>query len=447
MTAVNAIEIRDAGLGDFDFVADLMDSALAEYYGGDHRAHAKRIFDAHIEGGYDRIGFFSLLQKMFIVEIEGQRAGMLHLVLKRQGTCKISPLIVASEFRGAVGLGSALLNRAEEFCKEHACHQLYCTVSAANKGAVRFFMRHGFSVAGRSPGQYMDGLDELMLYRNVNELIDDEEFDLDHISVLELEERHKKQVRDMLLEELPSYFQGIDDSWIDALFAGHSRRHTLEVEQKYKFIFTATDRNDRVLGVAGATPKKGQPIKLMPFVAQDSPAFFALLSDIPGLLRPYGRKIYVHIQPSSEQVRFLHRAGWMLEALLPDAYKKERVTQQWGLRIDDEDFPPRLRLKKRFLGLMKSGQKTLEVRVGYPNIRSITVGMDVAFLSREDRLIRTVREIRLYDGISDALEVEDYRKIIPGFDEVQVERTLREIYPPEKEAFGVVVFDVGDGAV
>ena len=52
MNAVNLV-IRKARKEDFEWVENAMQNTLELYYGGDHRAHAKRIFDAHIVGGVD----------------------------------------------------------------------------------------------------------------------------------------------------------------------------------------------------------------------------------------------------------------------------------------------------------------------------------------------------------------------------------------------------------
>ena len=93
MAAISVV-IREARNEDFKWVESLMQNALEPYYGGDHRAHAKRIFDAHIVGGVDSLGFFSFEQRMFVAEINSERVGMIHLVGKRQSTYKISPLIV-----------------------------------------------------------------------------------------------------------------------------------------------------------------------------------------------------------------------------------------------------------------------------------------------------------------------------------------------------------------
>lgn len=53
------ITIRKANENDFNFVVHLMDRALDSFYGGDHQAHAQRIFAAHINDNVDSVGQFS----------------------------------------------------------------------------------------------------------------------------------------------------------------------------------------------------------------------------------------------------------------------------------------------------------------------------------------------------------------------------------------------------
>ena len=119
-----------------------------------------------------------------------------------------------------------------------------------------------------------------------------EQFDRPHISVLPFEKKYSDQVRKLLLKDLPNTFKGIDDNWVTSLFEGYERRESQKVESKFKLIFIAIDPNENVLGVVGATPKKGKPIKLMPFIAKSTPAFVALLKDVPFHLHKYGRKLY-----------------------------------------------------------------------------------------------------------------------------------------------------------
>ena len=124
-----SLVIREAQKDDFEWVESVMQNTLEPYYGGDHRLHAKRIFNAHIAGGVDSLGFFSFEQRMFIAEIRGKKAGIIHLVGKRQATYKISPLIVVPEFQGRFGIGSQLLDHAESYARRHQSRQIYCTIA------------------------------------------------------------------------------------------------------------------------------------------------------------------------------------------------------------------------------------------------------------------------------------------------------------------------------
>src|SRR5207302_11004145 len=159
------IEIRQAAAEDFEPVASLMETALSPFYDGDHRAHAERIFSTHIQGGIDSVGHFSHEQRMFVVTVDGQVAGVIHVVGKRQATYKISPLIIGPEFQGRLGLGTHLLRFAEEYASQNDARQVYCTVASENRAARAFFVRNGYIVAGNSASHYKVGMTELMLYK------------------------------------------------------------------------------------------------------------------------------------------------------------------------------------------------------------------------------------------------------------------------------------------
>lgn len=437
------VTVREAIEADRKFVVSLMDSALRPYYGGDHVAHAERIFDTHIAGGQDRLGFFSTEQRMFIATLgdtdDASQLGMLHIVGKRQGTFKISPLIVHGNVRGRLHVGSTLLSFAEDYAKQQQARQLYCTVARDNRQALQFFVRNGFVIAGSSASHYKPNITELMLYKLLIYADTVDVFDRPNISVLPMEDHHHPQVRELLLAELPGQFEGIDGAWVDALFNGYSRRHEKDINKKYKLIFVAVDRRDRVLGVAGATPKKGEPIKLMPLLASTRPAFTALATDIPFQLRAYGRKLYAHISAGPDETIALQRLGWRLDAALPAAYHEKHVTQQWSIDLDAEDFMRTMRVKQRFLDHIKAGTKPLEVRVGYDSVKTIDAGERIRFASRDDSQVVIVKEVRQYKTFEEMSKAEDLSLIVPGQSATQVMKTLREIYPPDRERLGVYV--------
>lgn len=440
---LDTVLIRQAVADDEEWITDLMERVLTPYYDGDNRAHARRIVHAHLAGGHDAVGFFSHEQRTFVAVVNGKRAGIIHLVGKRQQTYKISPLIVSESFRGMHGLGSKLLDHAIEYAKAASSRQIYCTVAEANRSAMAFFLRKGFIRAGSSDSHYKVGSTEVMLYKQLYDTEALVQMDRLNISVLPFDvESDASQVRTMILRTIPADFDGVDDAWVDALFAGYCRRHTQDINLKYKLIYVAKDSSGTVLGVAGATPKKGTPIKLMPFIAETQQAFDAMLCELPNHLVTYGRKLYLHISPTVPQVLSMQRHGWKIDAAMPGAYRPDVVTQQWSLDVPAETMRI-IRVKRPFFDHICSRQKTLEVRVGYDSIKRIQKGDQIRFVTHDASRDVRVSDIRTYASFSEMLAVEDYRLISPesGSSE-EVHSILRGFYDDAKEHLGVVVLQL-----
>lgn len=434
--------IREALPEDFEWVVNLMQEALEPFYGGDHKAHATRIFNAHIAGGRDKIGFFSFEQKMFIAEIDGAKVGMIHLVGKRQRTYKISPLIVAPEFQVRYHLGSQLLEYAEAYAREHKARQLYCTVAEKNVVALQFFLHKGFIKAGNSDSHYKYGVTEAMLYKPLCSAKEDSSLDRINVSVVPFKDKYGEQVSELLLRELPKSFKGISKHWITSMYRGYNRRRTGDINAKYKLIYVALDGQGKVIGVAAATPKKGSPIKIMPFFATNKAAFNAMLIDLPYQLAEHGHKLYIHLNPTADEVISLQRLGWKLDAVMPSAYRPDVITQQWSLNVGEKTMR-NMRVKTRFFNLIKSGVKDLEVRVGYDSINRIKQGEQIAFATNGNSLVVKVVEVRRYTTFKEMLNKESYKRIVPDSESSEDALTLlKSIYGPDKEKLGVVVLEL-----
>lgn len=440
-SSVGNIIVRPARADDFDFVSDLMVRALTPFYDGDHYAHARRIFDAHMAGCVDRVGQFSAGQYMFIAESDGQPVGVIHVVNKKQGTVKISPLIVDTAYRGKMGVGSMLLEHAEDFARSHGARQIYCTVAVPNQKALRFFLGKGFRVTGTAKDHYKIGVDEHMLYK---QLINEAGFDSPNISVIPFNEsQHADSARALILSQMSGDFDGVDDDWVNALFAGYRRRELCDVNTKFKVIFVA-ECDGEVVGIAGATPKKGQPIKLMPLVASSEAAFEALVIDLQGLLEDYGHKLYAHMVPEPWQIACLQRHGWSLEGVFPGGYAPASVVQQWGISLNKEGVPMRkMRIKRPYYDAIMSGKKTLEVRVGYNSIKRLKAGELLQLETGHTSGVVRIKSIRIYRSFADMLAAEPWQQIVPQAEsEKEALHLLRKIYPLHKERLGVHVIEI-----
>jgi len=96
-------------------------------------------------------------------------------------------------------------------------------------------------------------------------------------------------------------------------------------------------------------------------------------------------------------------------------------------------------LKDEYLAQILAGRKTIEVRVAYGNIARLQPG-DRLLLN--ERHPYTIRRIGRYASFEELLAREDPAAIAPDLAPDRLLGALRAIYPPEKEALGIVALDL-----
>lgn len=99
-----------------------------------------------------------------------------------------------------------------------------------------------------------------------------------------------------------------------------------------------------------------------------------------------------------------------------------------------------LRIKKDYFDLMNEKVKTLDVRVGYPEILKIEEGDMVSFQNYGENCFDVVR-VTVYNEFAEMLDNENSQLIIPGITKYEVLKILQEVYPEEKERLGVYVIE------
>ena len=321
-TLINGIFIREANQDDLDSVVSLMERALSPFYPGNQYARAKNMF-ASVQGGIDYLAV--PMRRVFIAEYAGKSAGFVSVVVNRlnRWSAKVGTLIVSEEYRGKLGIGSALLERAKEFARGAGVTQLYCTVSELNQKTLEFFLRKGFCVAGTAREQYKRGAQEVILYEPLGVINSSYE-----IKVVPFGDwPHSDRVFELIISQAGEAFSGIDERWVDELFAesdlGFSSRR----------LYVAM-RASELVGVVGVLPKDGSLVKLEPLVAVSDMALEALLV-YSRVVMGIERKLYTHIVPRSWQVACLQRNGWRLEGIFPGEHDDEGAIQQWGFVFTD----------------------------------------------------------------------------------------------------------------
>ncbi len=434
--------VMPATRADASYLLQAFKQALSPYYGGDHVLHAKRVLQTHLSGGIDDRGLLSTRQLLLVLWEGGQRRGILNLVFKQQSTCKISPLILFPSDQDRRGFGTILIRAAEEEAHKAGARQLYCTVASSNQSTLKFFLQLGFVVCGDAYEQYKAGETEILLRRPLaNSPILDAE---DMISVVHVQDDVAwTYVRDLLSHSLPELVEGVSDAWLESMHRNAREYYASPKDEGHRaWVYAAHDRSGSYRAAAIITYKKGGALKIMPIAARDIIAFRALIVDLPTLLFGCGRKAYLHHVPTASEVAVLQESPWKLEALLPGAYRDNVVTQQWGCSLG-KDAPIRsLRIQNRYLDMIKSGEKTLEIRVAYDHLKRIKRGDRIRLVSNSDETVRRVRDVRRYPNLDRMLKQEDVEQALPGLKRSEALERLREIYPPDKEQLGIIVLDL-----
>jgi GNAT superfamily N-acetyltransferase len=129
------VELRHAGAGDGDAVADVLLAARAEM------TYLPRLHTDDEVREWVRAGLVPA-REVWLVELDGRAAGFLALAGD-----EVEHLYVRPDAQGC-GLGSGLLVRA----KERRPHGLRLWVFQRNTGARRFYERHGFVLVRETDG-------------------------------------------------------------------------------------------------------------------------------------------------------------------------------------------------------------------------------------------------------------------------------------------------------
>lgn len=99
------------------------------------------------------------------------------------------------------------------------------------------------------------------------------------------------------------------------------------------------------------------------------------------------------------------------------------------------------RIKEEYFLQLKTGEKKLEVRVGYPQIKKVRQGDTITFENYGENEFN-VKRVATYGSFEQMLNAEGTEGVIPGVSYRGVLRTLQTIYPPNKESLGIYVFEL-----
>jgi len=142
---------------------------------------------------------------------------------------------------------------------------------------------------------------------------------------------------------------------------------------------------------------------------------------------------------------------WLVGELLDDpkhffrSFTVKELGRLMSARPPDLDTLPRaheMGIYKRYFDLIAAGVKTTEIRVNDSSRQKIVEGSLIRFRCRDDEVLTRVTQITHYPSFDDMFDHESVTSINPTATRGEQLANIRQIYPPEREALGVVAIGI-----
>ncbi|MFF2117146.1 ASCH domain-containing protein [Kitasatospora sp. NPDC058184] len=104
--------------------------------------------------------------------------------------------------------------------------------------------------------------------------------------------------------------------------------------------------------------------------------------------------------------------------------------------------PRTMPIYRQYFDLIASGEKTVEVRVAYESMKRIKPGDLINFTCRESSCLTRVTRIGTYRTFKEMFGTERVEAVNPHATEAEQLEAIHAIFPPHKEALGVLTFEI-----
>jgi len=210
---------------------------------------------------------------------------------------------------------------------------------------------------------------------------------------------------------------------------------------------------DGALG-ALATPAGQMPIRI--FTPQVLAPTGAKLSK--SLLREHGKGVLpADVEPwmldttswPGDIDNYVDSLAWLVGELLTDPkhFFRSFTVKELGRLMTDRPITLPVRahdmgIYKRYFDLIATGRKTTEIRVNDSSRKKIKEGSLVRFRCQGDEVLTRVTRVARYASFDEMFDHEEVASVNPLATHEEQLANIRQIYPPEREALGVVAIGI-----
>jgi ASC-1-like (ASCH) protein len=146
---------------------------------------------------------------------------------------------------------------------------------------------------------------------------------------------------------------------------------------------------------------------------------------------------------------YLDTLVWMVETLISDpkhfyrSYTHSEINRIMREKPDGSKKLGRsMFIYRKYFDMIASGEKTIEVRVGYSSMKRIKPGQLIRFECQEDDCLTRVVRVADYSSFEELFDNEDPVKINPHLGRADQLKEIRKIFTAEKESLGVIAIEI-----
>ncbi|GAA3884720.1 hypothetical protein GCM10022243_56920 [Saccharothrix violaceirubra] len=140
---------------------------------------------------------------------------------------------------------------------------------------------------------------------------------------------------------------------------------------------------------------------------------------------------------------------WLVGELLKDPkhFFRSFTVKELGRLMIQRPTEPGVRahemgIYKRYFDLIATGRKTTEIRVNDSSRRNIKPGSLIRFNCQGDNVLTRVTKVNRYTSFEEMFDREPVASVNPTATREDQLANIRQIYPPEREALGVVAIGI-----
>ncbi|HEY6422375.1 MAG TPA: ASCH domain-containing protein [Pseudonocardiaceae bacterium] len=140
---------------------------------------------------------------------------------------------------------------------------------------------------------------------------------------------------------------------------------------------------------------------------------------------------------------------WLVSELLTDPkhFFRSFTVKELGRLMTQRPTEPVVRahemgIYKRYFDLIATGRKTTEIRVNDSSRKKIKIGSLIRFRCQGDQVLTRVARVARYRTFEEMFAHESVASVNPLATRDEQLANIRQIYPPEREALGVVALGI-----